>query len=132
MSSGNEQRIGRRYCVRLFAEFWWEGSDGTQESSIGETREMSLRGAYVAAAKHPPYGARVSLTVAVPRSPKSIRTLAIRAVGHVVRIDEQLSLSTIEPGFPVKSSQAVLRNVFSQELKEPLPVDLDYRKAEGQ
>ena len=92
-----ELRKTSRYPLDLGVTFQWT-NEGQDYFGAGSTRDISAAGMFVFSEDCPPYDARLSCEVTVPRA-RSAGSLQIKASGRVVRVED--SWSAKRTGFAV-------------------------------
>jgi len=93
-----ERRNSLRYRLPATVVFSWENAQGRRFQGEGETRDLSVAGAYVYSSTCPPISARVLIEVLLPSPRRATKGVAIRVEGGVVRV-EHGSDGTISSGF---------------------------------
>jgi PilZ domain-containing protein len=102
--SGDSRSIVR-YSLNARATFHWK-DHGVSRRASGETRDISHKGAYIAAPECPAQGAIVSLNIYLPALAGENCHLHLEAVGRVLRVETK---SNHKKGFAVANDRVSLR-----------------------
>lgn len=94
-----------RYSLNARATFHWK-EHGVSHRASGETRDISHKGAYIAAPVCPAQGAIVSLNIYLPALADENCPLHLEAVGRVLRVETK---SNHKKGFAVANDRVILR-----------------------
>ena len=80
-----EARNYKRYSLAIPVTISWTNSEHTPEQSVGVTRDLSIRGAYISAINPPPLNASIKLKLDLPPGSAAL-PLQMFGHGEVVRI----------------------------------------------
>ena len=100
-----ECRSALRYQVAAPVVFSWEDPAGGRLQGEGVTRDISIRGAFILTANHPPTEINLSVAISLPH-------LMMVTEGRVVRV-QRPALGESREGFAVVCDDFVLQEVVS-------------------
>jgi len=95
-----ERRKTIRFNLPATVIYRWEDLSGQQQVSIGDTRDISISGAFVVCFRLPTVGTIVSLEVHLPAVEQNVvRQMTLQAEARVIRTSD----TTADRGFAVTS-----------------------------
>jgi PilZ domain len=101
-SGARNARATLRYALQTDVAFVWTGADGIARNGHGQTRDISQKGAFVESSSYPPKGASVKMSIHLPATLNTEKSLRMEAQGRVVRVEPGC-----EPRGPTLSGFAV-------------------------
>ena len=86
MDGPQHTRKDIRFPLEALTVFWWMDS-GVVKRSVGRTRDMSEKGAFVLAGTCPPQGIQIGFKVSLPALSGFEHRTRVEADGHVLRVE---------------------------------------------
>jgi PilZ domain len=102
-----EARRAVRYSLRASAIFTWIDERGHRRAARGYTRDISIKGAYIAADLCPPRGTSVTISVFLPAQPDERTCIRVKAEGRVLRVDPAGRTSQVA-GFSIHNERVLI------------------------
>lgn len=87
MHAGQTRRKSIRFPLQTPVIFWWTNEYGKRQQAEGQSRDISVAGAFVYAAECPPLGAIVELRMDLQALPNARVASPIEYQGQVVRVE---------------------------------------------
>ena len=85
--AAKDARATLRYALQTEVAFSWICADGSSKDGRGQTRDISQKGAFVESPSYPPKGASVKMSIRLPATLNTSKSLRMEAQGRVVRVE---------------------------------------------